>query len=167
MLVIRLQRTGRKNLATYRVVVAEHSKPVKGRFKDILGHYLPMRNPSVLEVDHEKVQEWIKKGAKPTDTVARLLKRDGMKDMDSYTQTYTKKRSKKAPPEEPEAPTPPPAAEAPAEAAPAAEEAPKEEAPAETKEEAAPAEEPAPETPEEPKAEEAAAESSDNEEKKS
>ncbi len=110
MLVIRLQRTGRENLPTYRVVVAEHQKPVKGKFLEIVGHYLPARDPVVFEHDDAKIQEWIKKGAIPSDTVARLLRKSGMKNMDKYIQRYVKRRSKKAPPEE-AAPAAAPAAE--------------------------------------------------------
>ncbi len=110
MLVIRLQRTGRENLPTYRIVVAEKRKPVKGKFLEIIGHYLPARDPKVIEVNGQRAEEWIKKGAIPSDTVARLLKKQGLKDMDKYIERYTKQRPKG---EEP------PAAAAPA--APAAE----------------------------------------------
>jgi small subunit ribosomal protein S16 len=94
MLVIRLQRTGRKNLASYRLVVAEKARAVKGKFHEVLGYYLPMQNPKVFKIDQEKVSAWISKGAIPSDTVARLLKRDGMKNMDKYIQRYTKQSSK-------------------------------------------------------------------------
>ncbi len=114
MLVIRLQRTGRENLPTYRIVVAEKRKPVKGKFLEIIGHYLPARDPKVLEVNGKRAEEWIKKGAVPSDTVARLLKKQGLKDMDKYILRYTKQRPKgEEPPAE--------AGAAPAAAAPAAE----------------------------------------------
>lgn len=126
MIVIRLQRTGRENLPTYRIVVAEKRKPVKGKFLEILGHYLPAQDPSVLEVDGARAQEWIKKGAIPSNTVARLLKRSGVKDMEKYMDRYTKKRPKGEEPPAPEAPAAPaaaPVAAAAPEAAPAAPEA--------------------------------------------
>ncbi len=126
MLVIRLQRTGRENLATYRLVVAEKARPVKGKFLEIVGHYLPMREPKVFEHNDERIKQWIGKGAIPSNTVARLLKKAGLPDMDKHIQTYTKKKSKNAPEEVAAAPAAP-AAEAPA----AAPEAPKEEAPKE------------------------------------
>ncbi len=126
MIVIRLQRTGRENLPTYRIVVAEKQKPVKGKFIEIIGHYLPAQDPAKLEVKTDRAQEWIKNGAIPSDTVARLLKKSGVKNMEKFMTTYTKKRPKG---EEPPAPAAPaaaapaaPAAEAPA--APAAEAAP-------------------------------------------
>ncbi len=109
MLVIRLQRTGRENTPTYRIVVAEKARPVKGKFLEIVGHYLPARDPVVFEHDAPKIEGWIKKGAIPSDTVARLLRRNGMKDMDKFIQVYAKRKSKKDPPPEAAAPSPAPA----------------------------------------------------------
>lgn len=113
MLVIRLQRTGRENLPTYRMVVAEKSQPVKGGFLENLGHYLPAAEPPVVEVNVERIEHWVSKGACPSDTVARILKRKGLKGMDAFIKRYTKQRSKSAQPEEA-------AAQAPVAAAPAA-----------------------------------------------
>lgn len=112
MLRIRLQRTGRSNDATFRIVVADKDKPVKGKFVEVIGHYLPTRSEAELTVNEERVSHWIKNGALPTDTVARLLKRSGMKDMEKYMSRYTHKRNKKAPPEEPAAAPAAPVAEA-------------------------------------------------------
>lgn len=160
MLVIRLQRTGRTNLATYRIVVAEKSRAVKGKFQEIVGHYLPAQKNPVFKFDAERIGHWVSKGAIPSETVARMLKREGMKDMDKFITRYAKRRSKKAPPEEaaqapvaaatepaasvdtPEAAPAEKVAETPvADTAPeAASEAP---VPAETKEEAAPEKKPA------------------------
>lgn len=130
MLVIRLQRTGRENLPTYRLVVAEKARPVKGKFLEILGHYLPSQKDPVFKIESEKIQEWVKKGAIPSDTVARLLRKNGLKDMDKFIKRYPKRRSKNAPPEE-VAPKPAPAAPVAETPAPeAAPEAPAAEAPA-------------------------------------
>jgi small subunit ribosomal protein S16 len=97
MLVIRLQRTGRSNLATYRLVLAEKARPVKGKFNAILGHYLPQQETPVFKFKEEEVSGWIKKGAIPSDTAARLLKKFGMKDMDKFTRRYAKRKPKNAP----------------------------------------------------------------------
>lgn len=120
MLVIRLQRTGRSKLPTYRLVLAEKARPVKGKFIEILGHSLPSRTTKVFECNQERITHWIKHGALPSNTAARLLKKAGMKDMEKYMETYTKKKPKKAPPEGEAAPavpavpaTPEAAAEAP------------------------------------------------------
>ncbi len=71
MLKLRLQRRGKKNYATYRVVVAEDRAPVKGRYIADLGHYNPHTDEFVVKQD--VVAEWIGKGAKPTPTVHNLL----------------------------------------------------------------------------------------------
>lgn len=126
MLRIRLQRTGRKKHPFYQVVVAENSAPIKGRVIDRLGFYNPLIKPWSFEVDLDKVEEWVKKGAQPTNTVARLLKSAGAKDADRFI-IEMKDRKKKNAPDEPE--------EAPQPSAPAAEPAPAED-PSESQEEA-------------------------------
>lgn len=136
MLVIRLQRTGRENLPTYRLVVAEKARPVKGKFLEILGHYLPAQKDPVFKVESEKIQEWVKKGAIPSDTVARLLRKNGLKDMDKFIKRYPKRRSKNAPPEEV---VPKPAPAAPVAETPAPEAAPEASTPAPAPADVAPA----------------------------
>ncbi len=113
MLVIRLQRTGRSNLAAYRLVIAEKARPVKGKFHEIVGHYLPSQNDGVFQINAERIMHWIRQGAIPSDTVARLLKRQGMKDMDTFIKRYSMRKPKKTPPEviAPPSPTPAPATE--------------------------------------------------------
>ena len=95
MLVIRLQRTGRENLPSYRLVVAEKARPVKGKTLEILGHYLPARDTPVLEKKDDRIKHWVSKGAIPSDTVARILKRSGLDGMDKFIQPYVKRKSKK------------------------------------------------------------------------
>ena len=127
MLVIRLQRTGRENLPTYRLVVAEKARPVKGKYQEIVGHYLPAQKPSVFQHDADRIKVWLKKGATPSDTVARLLKNSGMDGMEKFIKKYAKQKSKSAPP--PAEATGGKPADVPAAAAPVAE-APVVEAPA-------------------------------------
>src|SRR3989344_5908803 len=71
MLRLRLQRRGKKNYATYRIVVAERGAPVKGRTVADVGHYNPHTNAFVVEKD--KVAGWIKKGVSASPTVHNLL----------------------------------------------------------------------------------------------
>lgn len=71
---IRLARHGAKKRPYYRVVVADARSPRDGRFIDEVGRYNPCVHPAVVEFDMEKVDQWLKNGAQPTDTVARLLK---------------------------------------------------------------------------------------------
>ncbi|MCM1055848.1 MAG: 30S ribosomal protein S16 [Bacteroides sp.] len=71
---IRLRRMGARNNPFYRVVVADSRSPRDGRFIEELGYYDPKSDPAVVSINKEKAEEWIKKGAQPTDTVKRLLK---------------------------------------------------------------------------------------------
>jgi small subunit ribosomal protein S16 len=122
MLIIRLQRTGRENLPTYRLVVAEKARPVKGGILELLGHYLPAANPPVIEIKKERIVHWLSKGATASETAARLLTKQGIKGLEKYIARYTKKRSKNEQPVEASAPaaTPAPAPAAPVAQAPAA-----------------------------------------------
>ena len=71
---LRLTRVGSKKNPIYRVVVADSRSPRDGRFIEIIGRYNPQTNPSTIELDEQKVRDWLSKGAQPSDTVARLLK---------------------------------------------------------------------------------------------
>ena len=75
---IRLTRLGKKKAPTYRVIVADERSPRDGRFIEELGYYDPTKDPSVVKINTERAKEWIKNGAKPTDTVAKLLKIAGL-----------------------------------------------------------------------------------------
>jgi small subunit ribosomal protein S16 len=75
---IRLNRMGAKKRPFYRLVVADSRAPRDGRFIEILGHYNPIVDPVELVVDTEKAQDWLNKGAQPSDTVKRLLKQVGV-----------------------------------------------------------------------------------------
>jgi small subunit ribosomal protein S16 len=78
MLKIRLRRTGAKKQPSYRVVVAESTSPRDGTFLEILGHYNPLTEPATFQVKEERVREWLRRGALPTDRVARLLSKQGL-----------------------------------------------------------------------------------------
>ena len=75
MVKIRLRRMGAKKAPFYRVVVADSRSPRDGRFIEEIGTYNPLTNPAEIKIDVERVNEWIKNGAQPTDTVKALLKR--------------------------------------------------------------------------------------------
>lgn len=70
---IRLARAGAKKAPFYRIVVADSRAPRDGRFIEILGRYNPRTHPSTIEVDVEKADAWIAKGAVATETVAKLI----------------------------------------------------------------------------------------------
>jgi small subunit ribosomal protein S16 len=78
MVRIRLRRTGAKNNPTYRLVVADQNSPRDGAFIDTIGHYLPTRNPAVVEIDEAKARKWISQGAQPSETAASLLRQKGI-----------------------------------------------------------------------------------------
>jgi len=79
MLAIRLRRTGSTKRPYYRVVVADSREPRDGRFVEVLGHYDPRRDPAVVKIDAERAEYWIGKGARPSDTVRSMLKKDKKK----------------------------------------------------------------------------------------
>ena len=83
MLRIRLRRTGAKKQPRYRVVVADVRAPRDGAFVDSIGYYDPLTEPSTVHIDREKALSWLGKGAQPSDTVVRLLKRAGIEPADS------------------------------------------------------------------------------------
>ena len=75
---LRLTRVGSKKNPIYRVVAADSRSPRDGRFIEIVGRYNPQTEPSTLELDEDKVKDWLGKGAQPSNTVARLLKLKGI-----------------------------------------------------------------------------------------
>ena len=77
-LKIRLKRLGSKKRPFYRIVVADSRTARNGRFIEELGYYNPLTQPKEVKVDAEKVNYWIGVGAKPTDTVNRLFKNNGV-----------------------------------------------------------------------------------------
>ena len=131
MLKIRLKRLGAKKAPTYRIIVINSTTKREGKPIEELGHYNP--KTKVMQLNLEKAQEWIKKGAQPTDTVAYLIKNCNADCTLNYQKKDVVKLSKKAQAKaaaEAEAKAQA-EAEAKAAAEAAAEEAPAEEAPAE------------------------------------
>lgn len=85
MLKIRLSRVGKKNKPHYRIVVCEHTKPIKGKFIEIVGSYDPHRGKEKgLEIKKERIDYWVGNGAQMSPTVASLVnpvaKKAPMKD---------------------------------------------------------------------------------------
>lgn len=73
---IRLARTGAKKRPFYRIVAADGRAPRDGRFLEKLGTYDPAKNPSEVVLNRARIEYWMGVGATPTETVARLLKRN-------------------------------------------------------------------------------------------
>jgi small subunit ribosomal protein S16 len=75
---IRLARIGSKKNPIYRVVVADSRSPRDGRFIEIVGRYNPQTQPSTIDLDADRIKDWISKGAQPSDSVKRLMKSQGV-----------------------------------------------------------------------------------------
>ncbi len=78
MVKIRLRRVGAKNRPSYRVVIADSQAPRDGAFINIIGHYDPLTEPATVVVNEEEALKWLRQGAQPTTTVARLLTKAGI-----------------------------------------------------------------------------------------
>lgn len=74
MLKLKLTRTGKKNYATYKIVVNEKRSKRDGQYLDLIGTYNPNTHPHTIKIDLKKVNYWLAHGAKPTATVSRLIK---------------------------------------------------------------------------------------------
>ncbi len=124
MLKIRLSRTGKKNYATFRLVLTEHTASAKGKAIEVLGSYNPHK--SIVQINPERIKHWLSKGVKLSPTVHNML-------VDQKVIDGPKVMAWKPPKKE----TPAAEAQKPAEAAPAAAPAP-EEKKAEPEQKAAP-----------------------------
>ena len=74
MLMIRLARFGAKKKPSYRVVVIDKERARNSRSVEVVGTYHPVSKPAVVLLKHDRIEHWMKNGAQPSDTVARLLK---------------------------------------------------------------------------------------------
>ena len=74
MLMIRMARFGGKKKPTYRVVVIDKERARDSRAVEVVGIYNPVSKPKLVKLDHARIEHWMKNGAQPSDTVARLLK---------------------------------------------------------------------------------------------
>ena len=75
MVAIRLRRAGSKKRPFFRVVVTDSRAARDSSFVEILGHYNPRTKPALVDVDKERVDYWMKKGAQPSDSVRTLIAR--------------------------------------------------------------------------------------------
>ena len=103
MLVIRLSRVGRENLHKFRLVVQEKARsPKSGKVLAIVGSYNPTDPENKLVFEAEKIEQFLKNGATPSNTVARLLLKNGFKKdlVEKFVAKYSKQKSKKTSSEE-------------------------------------------------------------------
>lgn len=75
--VIRMRRAGAKKKAFYHVVAADKRSPRDGKYIEKLGFYDPAMDPPVFELNRERLQHWLSKGAKTSQTVAQLVAKHG------------------------------------------------------------------------------------------
>lgn len=94
MLKIRLQRQGRKGSPAYRLVLAEHTMPIQGRFIEKLGHFIPQRKEETMNLNTDRIKYWISVGAQPSQTVARLLFKEGVTEAEKFIKSRPTKPSK-------------------------------------------------------------------------
>ena len=73
--VIRLQRAGGRNRPFFRMVVADSRKARDGAFIEKIGYYDPIPDPDVISIERERVEHWVKQGAKPSVAVLQLVRR--------------------------------------------------------------------------------------------
>lgn len=78
MVRLRLQRVGRRNKPSYRIVAAEARAPRGGAFIEIVGQYNPLVEPAAVVIDEEKALKWLRVGAQPSETVKSLLQKQGI-----------------------------------------------------------------------------------------
>lgn len=112
---IRLTRVGATKQPTYRVVVADSRNQRDGRFIEILGQYEPRHDPSSINLNADRAVHWLRHGAQPTETVAKILEVAGV--WDAYKTATGKEAAAKPKPKTPKAKA---VKETKAEAAPAA-----------------------------------------------
>jgi len=86
---IRLRRVGAKKKPSYRLVVADARAPRDGAFIAIIGHYNPLTDPETVVINEEKALSWLRQGAQPTATAARLLSKVGIMEKFKITKEKT------------------------------------------------------------------------------
>jgi small subunit ribosomal protein S16 len=72
---MRLTRIGSKKRPYYRIVVIDKRRARNGRFLEVLGQYNPIANPVQMEINAERAQYWLSKGAQPSETVQSILRK--------------------------------------------------------------------------------------------
>jgi small subunit ribosomal protein S16 len=87
MVVIRMMRVGSTKKPYFRVVVTEARTARESSFVENVGTYNPRAKPAQVQINKERVEHWLKKGAKPSDSVRTLLRRHLSRDLSAPVQT--------------------------------------------------------------------------------
>jgi small subunit ribosomal protein S16 len=101
---IRLKRMGAKKRPFYRLVVADSRSPRDGKFIEEIGYYDPLPNPATVRIDADKVREWMRRGARPSDVARKLLEREGILQRSAQSRRVVTPAAAEAPVAAPEAP---------------------------------------------------------------
>ncbi|PIQ80494.1 MAG: 30S ribosomal protein S16 [Parcubacteria group bacterium CG11_big_fil_rev_8_21_14_0_20_41_14] len=96
MLAIRLQRMGKKNRPSYRVVLSEKKRDLYGNHNEILGNYDPVANPKTVNLKADRIKYWMGQGAQPSATVHNLLVSQGIIEGKKVKAWAPKKKSSSA-----------------------------------------------------------------------
>lgn len=75
---IRLARVGATKRPSYRVIAIDGRRPRDGRALEILGFYDPLTDPATVQIDADKLNAWLGKGAQPSETVVKLMRQAGI-----------------------------------------------------------------------------------------
>jgi small subunit ribosomal protein S16 len=78
LVTMRLSRIGSKKRPYYRIVVIDKRRARNGRFLEVLGQYNPISNPAQMEINAERAQYWLSKGAAPSETVRSILRKKNL-----------------------------------------------------------------------------------------
>src|SRR5262245_38537466 len=85
---MRLTRIGSKKRPYFRIVVIDKRRARNGRFLEVLGQYNPMANPAQMEINSERAQYWLSKGAQPSETVQSILRKKELVKYATYTPCF-------------------------------------------------------------------------------
>lgn len=96
MVKIRLTRTGKKHAPHYRIIAIQARTKRDGEALEYLGYYNPRTTPSTIEIKKDRVQHWLDNGAQPTDTVKRILEKEGVLKKDKKQKKYAGKPGEKS-----------------------------------------------------------------------
>lgn len=96
MLTIRLQRMGKKSQPSYRLIISEKAKATNSSVLEYLGHYHPASKDKKVELNKERIQYWISKGAQTSETVNNILVKNGVIEGKIIKAFYIPTKAKKA-----------------------------------------------------------------------
>ena len=96
MLRIRLRRVGKRGKPSYRIVVADVRAPRDGAYLEWIGNYDPMADPPAVTIKRDRAEEWLSKGAQPSDAVKRILQWQDILEREPLNRTPQRKKAEEA-----------------------------------------------------------------------